>query len=188
MRKRFFSVVLAVVALSPISQSQQKELVPKSEESSMTYTLVHPLHKVEATSKGVQYHVQADPVTREIKSVSASVDVMTFDSGNSSRDSHAMEVIDAISYPEASFSSTSVARNGDSIEVAGRLTFHGVTKDIVLGAMTKWSQGRLEVDGGFEVSLTAFNIERPALLLIPVEDRLTFSFAAVFEIESLTTR
>jgi hypothetical protein len=32
------------------------------------------------------------------------------------------------------------------------------------------------VAGGFEATLTGFNIERPSLLLIPVEDRLAFTF------------
>jgi hypothetical protein len=39
------------------------------------------------------------------------------------------------------------------------------------------------VDGSFELSLAAFKIDRPSLLMIPVEDTLSFSFAAVFGLE-----
>ncbi|HTP12644.1 MAG TPA: YceI family protein, partial [Bacteroidota bacterium] len=38
------------------------------------------------------------------------VDVTTFDSGNSNRDSHAMEVVDALTYPDVQFTSTSVVQ------------------------------------------------------------------------------
>ncbi|HTX19330.1 MAG TPA: YceI family protein, partial [Bacteroidota bacterium] len=110
----------------------------------------------------------------------ADVDVTTFDSGNSNRDSHAMEVIDAIDYPEASFVSSSVTTVGDSLRISGRMTFHGVTQDIVMMAKPRWSGDSLEVTGEFQLSLTAFKIERPALLMIPVEDALRFTFAAVF--------
>jgi hypothetical protein len=36
------------------------------------------------------------------------------------------------------------------------------------------------VDGGFELSLTAFKVERPALLMVPVDDALKFSLKAAF--------
>jgi polyisoprenoid-binding protein YceI len=162
---------------------QSRGIEPIKGESSMTYRLVHPLHKIESTSKEVVYRLQGDPTTRGVTSVSASVDVTTFDSGNSSRDSHAMEVIDAISYPEATFASTSIASHGDSLNVTGKLTFHGVTKDVTVRAKAVWGEKKLVVDGSFDISLTAFSIERPALLLIPVEDDLRFSFSAGFRLE-----
>ncbi|HUI66451.1 MAG TPA: YceI family protein [Bacteroidota bacterium] len=160
--------------------AQVTHLKQQKEGSTMTYRLVHPLHHVEATSKDVVYDVQADATTKEIRSVSGWVDVTTFDSGNSNRDSHAMEVIDAISYPEAKFESTDVSQKGDSLIVKGKLTFHGVTKDVVALCKASWSEGKLEVDGAFDVSLTAFSIDRPSLLMIPVEDRLSFSLVALF--------
>ncbi len=160
--------------------AQPAHLSPKSDESSMTYRLVHPLHKIESTSKNVVYDLVADVAAKEIRSVTGVVDVTTFDSGNSNRDSHAMEVIDAISYPEARFTSTAITRNGDSLSVTGKLTLHGVTREVVASVLPKWSPQRLEVLGRFDVSLTAFNIERPSLLLIPVEDTLSFSFTSVF--------
>ncbi|HXX62396.1 MAG TPA: YceI family protein [Bacteroidota bacterium] len=160
--------------------AQVTHLKQQKEGSLMTYKLVHPLHHVEATSKEVVYDVQADATKKEIRSVSGWVDVTTFDSGNSNRDSHAMEVIDAISYPEAKFESADVLQRGDSLIVKGKLTFHGVTKDVLALCKASWSEGKLEVDGGFDVSLTAFNIDRPSLLMIPVEDRLSFSLVALF--------
>jgi hypothetical protein len=149
-------------------------------ESTVTYRLIHPLHKIAATSKDVRYNLQADPVAKTISAVSATVDVMTFDSGNSNRDSHAMEVIDALTYPDAEFSSTGVVQTGDSITVTGQLTFHGVTKPVVMKGVAEWEPNKLMVKGGFEVGLDEFKIERPSLLLIPVENRLIFDIVAAF--------
>ncbi len=160
--------------------AQPKQVEQLKKESSMTYKIVHPLHEIEATSKEAIYKVDMDVTKKEIESVSADVDVTTFDSGNSNRDSHAMEVIDAITYPEASFVSSSITQSGDSLKVAGKITFHGVTRDIVIDAVSIWSSGRVEVRGKFVLSLTAFSIERPSLLMIPVEDALRFTFIAVF--------
>jgi len=170
-----FSLVLALTAEAQIGQA---DLI--KDESWVSYRLVHPLHTIDATSKDVVYQIELDPTKQEIKSVSAQVDVTTFDSGNSNRDSHAMEVIDALTYPDVTFSSTSVAESGDSLSIAGKLTFHGVTKDIHAAAVSKWLPNRLEVRGNFDVSLTAFNIDRPSLLMIPVQDTLRFSFTGVF--------
>ena len=168
----------AVAGSLPLARPGSLGLV--KDESSVTYHLVHPLHRIEATSKEVEYVLEADVTTKEIKRVSAQVDVTTFDSGNSNRDSHAMEVIDAITYPEVTFSGESVVQNGDSVHVMGKLTFHGVTKDVVIAGTSLWSGNKLVLRGGFDVSLTAFKIDRPSLLMIPVEDALTFDIVAAF--------
>jgi polyisoprenoid-binding protein YceI len=176
------AIVVLLICCST-GMAQVKTLDAVKNESSVTYRMVHPLHKIEATSGDVHYKLDLDLAKKEIKAVSAAVDVTTFDSGNSNRDSHAMEVIDAISYPEASFTSTGVTPSGDSLTVSGKLTFHGITKDVVVKPSVQWSGNSLLVRGEFTVSLSAFNIERPSLLMIPVEDALTFSLVAAFRWE-----
>jgi polyisoprenoid-binding protein YceI len=179
---KMFALVSFLLLRVVFVEAQPTKLDMSKKESSITYKMVHPLHEIEATSKEADLQVEADPSKKEIESVSARVDVMTFDSGNSNRDSHAMEVIDAISYPEVNFASTSITQVGDSLKVTGKLTFHGITQDIVALAATKWSSDRVEVRGSFILSLTAFKIERPALLMIPVEDALRFTFTAIFSL------
>jgi polyisoprenoid-binding protein YceI len=172
--------VLWLLLITAIGSSAHPTILDAiKDESMVTYAIMHPLHEIEATSKDVQYQLDVDVSTRHIKSVSARVDVMTFDSGSSNRDSHAMEVIDAITYPEVTFTSTSIAEAGDSVHVTGKLTFHGVTKEVLIAAMAKWSDNKLVVQGGFTIGLTEFNIERPSLLLIPVSDALNLSIVAV---------
>jgi polyisoprenoid-binding protein YceI len=177
--KLAFLLLAGILATSVQAQTLEQDKI----ESSVTYTLSHLLHTFDAVSKDVMFHVDADVAAKKIKTVTAQVDVTTFDSGNSNRDSHAMEVIDAITYPYVAFTGTSVTQYGDSLRVEGKLTFHGVTKDIVMLGKTIWTQNKLEVQGNFVLSLTAFNIERPALLLVPVSDDLHFFLKAVFNLK-----
>ena len=174
-------VPILVFLISFDTTAQVRKIDSDKNGTSVTYRLEHPLHKIEATSKDAQFHAEVDTSSKTIKSVIAEVDVMTFDSGNSNRDSHAMEVIDAITYPDVTFSGTKIEAQGDSLSVTGMLTFHGVTKEIVANVVQKWLPDGLDVEGGFDVSLTSFNIDRPSLLMIPVSDTLRFSLKATFE-------
>lgn len=166
-----------------IATSQTKKVDCSKDETSVTYVLKHPLHQMESTSKDIDCRIEIDPSKKEIKAVSTQIDVTTFNSGNSNRDSHAMEVIDAITYPYVMFSSTSIVQNGDSAKVTGNLTFHGITKTIVIISAVKWSPNRIEVNGAFDISLTEFKVERPSLLLVKCDDTLRFTLIAVFKLD-----
>lgn len=174
--------ILSFLFLVTISTAQTKKVQADKKESSVTYQLTHPLHEIESTSKDVNCWADLDPAKKEISHAYVQIDVTTFNSGNSNRDSHAMEVIDAISYPNVKFSSTSLKQNGDKLEIGGKLTFHGITKPIKIGAMQKWENNKLTVTGNFVISLTEFKVERPSLLMIPVKDELRFSFTQVFNL------
>ncbi len=180
MNNLLYLTLCCLISASAISWSQENRLSLSKDESSVTYQLVHPLHTINAVSKDAAYVLDVDVAAKVIKHASVQVDVTTFDSGNSNRDSHAMEVIDAITYPAVTFTSDSIAQVGDSLTIMGKLTFHGITKEIVLGGTTAWSPNKLIVEGGFGISLTAFSVERPSLLLVPVKDTLTFSVKAAF--------
>ena len=180
--KRIAGVLVGVILISgcPL-HAQVRHAQLMKDGSVIKYHMSHPLHEFDAVSKDAVYKLDLDPTTKELKSISAEVDVTTFDSGNSNRDSHAMEVIDALTYPEVTFMSTGITQVADSVRVAGKLTFHGVTRDIVVPGELAWSQNRLDVHGQFDISLTEFKVERPSLLLIPVGDAVRFTVVAVFK-------
>jgi polyisoprenoid-binding protein YceI len=176
----YISIFLFVFIAASSVSAQLKKIDALKKESSITYKLTHPLHEIEATSKESICRLTVDLISKQIKGAAVVVEVMTFSSGNSNRDSHAMEVIDAISYPDARFISSNIVQKGDSVKAYGKLTFHGVTKDVTLSAAAKWEANKLVIDGWFDISLTEFKIERPSLLLIPVKDILKFTFAQTF--------
>jgi polyisoprenoid-binding protein YceI len=177
----FFSAWLLLATFCATAQIKTVEC--NKDETSVTYLLTHPLHQIESTSKDIDCRIAIDLIKKNIKAVSTQIDVTTFNSGNSNRDSHAMEVIDAITYPDVMFSSTSIVQIGDSVNVTGNLTFHGVTKTIVIAAATKWSPNRFVVNGAFDISLTEFKVERPSLLMVKCDDTLRFMLVAVFKLD-----
>jgi polyisoprenoid-binding protein YceI len=175
-------IVFAAVMLNVTSLFAQKcGLDFVKEESWMSYTLHHPLHTFDAVSKDIQYTVALDSTCRQVTGVTGTVDVTTFDSKNSNRDSHAMEVVDAITFPDATFASTHVTQDGENLTVTGNLTFHGVTKEVVAAGTAKWADRKLTVEEHFSFCMTSFGIERPSLLLMPVNDTLHFALQAVFK-------
>ena len=183
MKYKFLFTTVIFFAVGLISIAQTKKLEADKKDSFIKYKLTHPLHEVEATSKDAYCVIEADVQNKEIKSVFVQVDVTSFDSGNSNRDSHAMEVIDALTYPAATFKSSSISQNGDNLDVSGKLTFHGITKEIIIPVKLTWSKDKLVTEGSFDISLTEFHIERPSLLMIPVKDKLEFTLSQTFNLE-----
>ncbi|MGB2869235.1 MAG: YceI family protein [Bacteroidota bacterium] len=179
--RSILSILLSLLFILALSHAQEKIVSSVKGESSAKYHMSHALHEIEAISHDIVYTASIDTSAKTIKSVTAKVDVTTFDSGNSNRDSHAMEVIDVLSYPEVTYASTAVVSSHDTLTVEGKLTFHGVTRSISSLAVSQWSDKRLVVDATFPISLTDFKIERPSLLFIPVSDTLRFSLEAVFQ-------
>lgn len=66
--------------------------------------------------------------------VTATIDVTTVDTGEQPRDNHikSADFFDVATFPTATFTSTSVVKNGSKLTVAGNFTLHGVTKPVVL--------------------------------------------------------
>ena len=66
--------------------------------------------------------------------ITATIDVNTVDTGVSPRDGDLKSgnFIDVTKFPTATFTSTSVVKNGNTLTVSGNFTLHGVTKPIVL--------------------------------------------------------
>ena len=183
MNKKTMFVLVSLIIFAAAATAQVKSVTSIKGESSATYLLIHPMHEIEATSKEVLYTASVDVETKTISSVTAVVDVTSFDSGNSNRDSHAMEVVDALSYPEVTFSSVSIIPQNNGLAVQGKLTFHGITSDVTAMATPEWTQDKLVVHAAFPLSLTTFKVERPALLFIPVKDTLRFTLTAAFSLK-----
>ncbi len=182
MKKYFlilFYLIIAVPAF-PASIYNIVNIQAKKDGTTIEYTLVHPLHTVHGICKDVECNIKYNDATDKVTAVSVSADVLSFDSGNSNRDSHMGEVVDALEYPEVVFSCDSVKYlNNDTLSVIGKLTFHNVTKTIPVKVSEKFDNSETIFKGDFYISLTEFKIKRPSLLLMPVEDKLTLQFNIV---------
>lgn len=149
-------------------------------ESILKYQLWHPLHATTGSTQEFLCEIELSEDTQAIQAVRFVADVTSFDSGNSDRDARALELIEAQRYPEVSFQSSSIDTFGDDLYVSGELCFHGVTKNISFYAKHNVMGSKLIVKGTADVSLTQFQVERPALLMIRVNDELKISFTMTF--------
>lgn len=67
-------------------------------------------------------------------SVTADIDVNSFDTGNAQRDEHvrSADFLHAAQYPTMTYRSTEIRRDGDDLLVDGELTLHGITRQVTL--------------------------------------------------------
>lgn len=170
--------LFALLALAPVAP---KKWVADKTKSTVTYAMKHPMHDWQGVSRDVSAALVMDDATRQVQQVAVVIRVASFDSKNQNRDSHMVEVLDGLKYPNVTFSSQDVRANPDgSLTANGKLTFHNVTKPISIQATRREANGQLILDGKFDVKLTDYNVERPSLLAVPVEDQFNMSFSLVF--------
>ncbi len=170
-----FGIFLLIFLLAFPASSNAKTYEAIKGESSLTYRLKHPMHVIHGVSKDFQCTVDlsADTVSSSIK---VSALISSFDTKNSSRDSHAMELVHARKFPRVEFTSQKVKPDGDGYLVEGLLNFHGKDKIISFHVTPHFSADKIEITGTFDLSLTEFGVKRPSLLFVASEDKLTIAF------------
>jgi len=146
-------------------------------KSSVTYSLSRPLHKWDGTSKDISSLIVYNRGSKAIENVAVAIKIGSFDSENANRDSHTIEVLEAIKIPNVTFTSTSIKKEGEELKVFGNLTFHGVCKPISFTAKEKNNVKELSVSGNFEIRITDFQITPPSLMGIATEDLIKLRFS-----------
>jgi polyisoprenoid-binding protein YceI len=127
------ALFLIIFFLAIISEAQETSAIrtmADKKQSSITYSMRHPLHVWTGVSKEVSSVIISEGEKSNIKQVAVSARVATFDSKNANRDSHMLETIEALKFPNITFSGNVVSTQEKPYEVSGELTFHGVTKPI----------------------------------------------------------
>jgi polyisoprenoid-binding protein YceI len=143
----------------------------------------HPLHAWEGVSHDVNCAALYNDDTRQLENVAVAVKLSTFDSKDANRDSHGLEIMEAIKFPTVTFSSQSIKTNADgSLTATGKLTYHGITKPVTIQATRRDEAGKLILRGSFTYNLTDFNLERPSLLGVKTEDEVKMTFVVSFKI------
>lgn len=180
--KTILTVLFLILAVQIVSAQTGIQLNNEKQKGEITYKLNHPAHEVNAKSNALNIKIEYDKNNNVILKAIAQVKVTTFDSGNSSRDSHAMEAIESGKFPQATFKSTGLKYSGNSIKIYGDLTFHGITKNITINASQNIEGDYLVIKGSFGTSLDEHKVERPKLLFVPTDEYLHFEFTSYFKI------
>jgi polyisoprenoid-binding protein YceI len=175
-------LLLLAAALPALAQGGAR-LYALQEGSTLGYTLVHKLHEVKGTAKRMEGKARLLPDGTLQVAVRARVE--DFDSGNSNRDAHMKEATEAARFPLIDFKGVSSGVKAPArlpatvpVTVKGRLTFHGVTRAVEVPLQVTFTKdGQVKADGRFEISLEAFEVERPSLLMVKVQDALVLALA-----------
>lgn len=103
--------------------------------SSVSFKIRHFFSKVTGTFNTFEGTIQVDRADMEKSSVSAGIDVASIDTNNQKRDDHlrSADFFDAGKFPRMTFTSRKWVKKGENeFEVTGDLSFHGVTREVVL--------------------------------------------------------
>lgn len=180
MKKYGILVVAILLAGYAFAQNKVKVNCIK-EESSITYAMTHPLHAWTGESKEINSIILTDEAKTTIFQVAVSAKLATFDSKNANRDSHMMEVTEALKFPNVTYVSSSVTIDGSDFTSSGNITFHGVSVPISLkGKLTK-EGNKLIFTGNFDLKMTQFGITPPSLMGITTQDDFKLEFKAVYQ-------
>ena len=134
--------------------AQAKDWKIDSAHSEADFAIKHmAISTVHGSFRGVSGVIHFDPANVAKSGVDATIDVNTVNTGVDGRDKHlkSPDFFDTSKYPTMTFRSTAVTKSGDGYKVAGDLTLHGVTKQVVLS---------LETPGKEQVGMDGKSIHR----------------------------
>ncbi len=147
--------------------------------SEIRYHGIHPLHKWTGISTSASGKVNYDQSTN-LGSITVSVPLNSFDSRVYARDSNMLTYTEAIDFPLVTFKSDNASIEQDSLYVNGRLTFHGITRDISVAASITRQNG-FQVNGEFSINLSDYNVQRPTLLFIKIDDKIRIDYEFIIK-------
>ena len=174
-RLAIFSGILALAA--PLAFGQTSTWVSDPNHSEVDFTILHmSVSKVHGRFGNVNATILYNEADVTKSTVKATIGVATVNTGVDQRDTHLKSdaFFDVANMPTATFTSTSVAKNGNHLSVTGNLTLHGVTKPVtldVVGPNGSMTDPKGKVHTGFSatttIDRTAFGIgsKFPAAML-----------------------
>jgi polyisoprenoid-binding protein YceI len=180
--KKIF-VFLSLILFSVGTEAQEKKKIEANKkESYVQYAMKHPMHDWDAKSTTNKCIIVYNEKTASIDAVAVIVPVKSFDSGNSNRDSHALESLEALKFPNVSFSASNIQENNNQLIIKGNLTFHGVTKSVELKAKKTVSGNNLKIEGKFDINMKDYGIEPPGLMGVRADEKINLNFNMVFNL------
>jgi hypothetical protein len=180
MRLRHF---VPLLFLSSLAQADGTFTLDQK-SSSLTFHLVHKLHKFEVRAKKLEG--KARLAGGQVQ-VMVRAPVEGFDSANVNRDEHMKEILEAVRFPTVETKAVGAlaepAATPSTVEVplTLQISLHGVTKTLAVPATVAFeSAARAVGTFHFAVSLDSFQVERPSLMFVKMEDAVQIDGSLVF--------
>jgi hypothetical protein len=182
MRARVAVAATVVCACAALAQQTVPSLYGVK-EGAITYTLVHKLHQVQGTSRKLEGLAKIQPGGPTLVQVRAPV--ASFDSGNSNRDSHMREATHQAAHPYVEVKGTLPPLNlplpgPTELPLDARVELNGESERQTIPVTLIPEGSGIRAKFSFPVSLDAHHVERPELLLVKVEDKVTIEGNLLF--------
>jgi polyisoprenoid-binding protein YceI len=177
--KSIIAGLLLVILFSGFYTSPKKikkKLFSNKNASWISYAGKHPFHSWRALSKDINCVITFDDDYLRVETVAVSAKALSFDSRNTNRDSHALEMIEALIFPKINFTSADITQREGIMLIKGSLNFHGVTRPLIVEAKSITEGNQIMVEGSFPVKLQDFKVNRPSLLFVKVEEEIKVNF------------
>lgn len=142
------------------------------ERSTLTYHVSHPLHETE----GVSHEARGKAVCQGGQcEVLVAVPVKSFDSGDSNRDLHMLQVARGAQFPMVVVRARvpEAAAQSPSVDVDLQIQFAGQTVDYRKVPFQQTPQGDgIRITGTIPATLADFKIDPPTLLTVPTRNEI----------------
>ena len=173
------NATLALLALL-VAGADPQVLTLDPAASPVRFHVNHKLHAVDGVSRAAEGKamIDADGGVRAM----VRIPVQSFDSGDSNRDSHMLETLQAGKFPYVVFKGVgkvpgTAPGKPAQVVLRGELDFHGVKRAVEVPVTVEFGKdGSARVQGKMVVSLDAHQVERPSMFTIKLDDECSIAF------------
>jgi hypothetical protein len=151
------------------------------QQSLLRFSIVHKFHRVQGESKHVQGKALLKPDGTLQVMIRATIG--SFQSGDGNRDEHMRETLEEPKYPVVVYKGVGRLADGAALPpkldlvLDGELDFHGQKRVEKVSVHVDTTQaGEARATGHFVVSLDRYQIDRPSLLFIKIDDACAIDF------------
>ena len=191
MKLRFsLNIGLLVAAAALLLPNIATALDQKVTIAQVSFHISHPAKEYDAKllAGGASATAYFDPSDISKTSVDVTIKVQEFNSDNEKRDSHMLEVLEGIIFPDITWKGTATGASSapftagtHEFRVKGPLTIHGVSRELEIPVRMQVAEnGLVDVTSTFSLSLDNFEIERPSLVFVKIADVVPVTVRMVF--------
>jgi polyisoprenoid-binding protein YceI len=200
-RSRYSLLALAIAAPAAAfgatsASAATYEIEPGADSNKVTFESKAPLESFEGSTRNIEGRIELDPASLgDSITVEISVDLASLDTGIDLRNRHMRENhLHTDQHPKAVF--RGVRLNGQhptSLEpgkpanftVTGSFSLHGVMRrvDLPVELTLSGTSDALEVRSQFVVFLADYEIPRPKMLFVKLDEKQTVKFRAVAKVK-----
>lgn len=180
MRKHLF-ILMAFTAF--FLKAQKFADLGKEETSIVSFFSASPLEDIEAINKKAA--VILDIVTGEFQSV---ITMKAFKFKNGLMEEHFNEnYVESVKFPNAIFKGKIIEKidiateTEQKVTAAGKLTLHGVTKEIVLEGVVKKNGENLQLNSKFKIKVADFDIKVPSMYVKNIAEEVDVTFVSLMK-------